>query len=123
MFDRDMLFTVIKPSHNISLYDFFESFQMRNGVNISYFVPYKLSSDVCGDNGLPVCPNSTRILGIGKVLKSIRDPFLQQLIEIEAGKQVSFCYIRFFCNQFLTGQTDSCPRKIRRKLSIRWDSW
>jgi len=35
----------------------------------------------------PVCPNSTRILGIGRVLKSIRDPFLQQLIEIEAGKQ------------------------------------
>jgi len=64
---------------------------MRNGVNICYFVPYKVSSDVCGENGLPVCPNSTRILGIGKVLKSIRNPFLHQLVEIEAGKQVLYC--------------------------------
>ena len=41
---------------------------MRNGIEISYFIPFKLSSDVCGDNGLPVCPNATRILGVGKRL-------------------------------------------------------
>ena len=39
---------------------------MRNGIEVSYFIPFKLSSDVCGDNGLPVCPNATRILGVGK---------------------------------------------------------
>ena len=50
---------------------------MRNGIEISYFIPFKLSSDVCGDNGLPVCPNATRILGVGKRFKIFINSFLQ----------------------------------------------
>lgn len=61
--------------------------QMSIGIDISYFVPFKLGAELCGENGLPVCPNSTRIIGRAQVLKSIRKNFLQQFIDLEQGQQ------------------------------------
>ena len=42
---------------------------MSIGIDISYFVPFKLGAELCGENGLPVCPYATRIIGRAEVLK------------------------------------------------------
>ena len=59
---------------------------MSIGIDLSYFVPYKLGADQCGENGLPVCPNATRILGRAEVLKSVRCSALQQFVDLEQGQ-------------------------------------
>ena len=61
--------------------------QMSIGIDVSYFVPFKLGAELCGENGLPVCPNSTRIIGRAQILKSIRKNFLQQFVDLEQGQQ------------------------------------
>ena len=58
---------------------------MSIGIDLSYFVPFKLGADQCGENGLPVCPNATRILGRAEVLKSVRHSTLQQFVDLEQG--------------------------------------
>ena len=42
---------------------------MSIGIDISYFVPFKLGAELCGENGLPMCPYATRIIGRAEVLK------------------------------------------------------
>ena len=58
---------------------------MSDKLSISYFEPFKLASDECGDNGLPVCPSSTKIIGIGHLLLLKAHENLQELVHVEKG--------------------------------------
>lgn len=42
--------------------------------------------DTCGSNGLPLTPNSIRILGRSRFLKSLSHPNLAEYIEVIRGK-------------------------------------
>jgi serine/threonine protein kinase len=57
------------------------------GLSISYFEPYKNAPEECGENGLPVCPSTTKIIGNGQLLVLKDHENLQELAHIEKGKQ------------------------------------
>lgn len=42
--------------------------------------------DACGTNGLPVTPNSIRILGRAQFLRSLRHPNLSLYVDVIRGK-------------------------------------
>ncbi|XP_041040392.1 TBC domain-containing protein kinase-like protein isoform X1 [Carcharodon carcharias] len=50
------------------------------------FFASALPHDVCGSNGLPLTPNSIRILGRFQILKAISHPRLCQYVDISRGK-------------------------------------
>ncbi|XP_066534977.1 TBC domain-containing protein kinase-like protein [Hoplias malabaricus] len=50
------------------------------------FFASPLPHDVCGSNGLPLTPNSIRILGRFQILKTITHPRLCQYVDISRGK-------------------------------------
>uniref|UniRef100_V9KC16 TBC domain-containing protein kinase-like protein n=1 Tax=Callorhinchus milii TaxID=7868 RepID=V9KC16_CALMI len=50
------------------------------------FFASALPHDVCGSNGLPLTPNSIRILGRFQILKAIAHPTLCQYVDISRGK-------------------------------------
>ncbi|XP_078456892.1 TBC domain-containing protein kinase-like protein isoform X2 [Lampetra planeri] len=52
----------------------------------STFFASPLPNDVCGSNGLPLTPNSIKILGRFQVLKTITHPRLCQYVDIARGK-------------------------------------
>lgn len=58
------------------------------------FFASALPHDVCGSNGLPLTPNSIKILGRFQILKTITHPRLCQYVDISRGKH---------------GMTLSCP--------------
>uniref|UniRef100_A0A803XLE2 TBC1 domain containing kinase n=1 Tax=Meleagris gallopavo TaxID=9103 RepID=A0A803XLE2_MELGA len=52
----------------------------------STFFASALPHDVCGSNGLPLTPNSIKILGRFQILKTITHPRLCQYVDITRGK-------------------------------------
>lgn len=44
-------------------------------------------ADSCGLNGLPLTPNSVKILGNGQILKSVDHPNLAKFVDIVRGKR------------------------------------
>lgn len=50
------------------------------------FFASALPHDVCGSNGLPLTPNSIKILGRFQILKTITHPRLCQYVDISRGK-------------------------------------
>uniref|UniRef100_A0A667XUZ9 TBC domain-containing protein kinase-like protein n=1 Tax=Myripristis murdjan TaxID=586833 RepID=A0A667XUZ9_9TELE len=52
------------------------------------FFASALPHDVCGSNGLPLTPNSIKILGRFQILKTITHPRLCQYVDISRGKHV-----------------------------------
>lgn len=52
---------------------------------VTFFTSSK-REEICGTNGLPLTPNSIRILGRGQYLKSLIHPNLAQYIDIIRGK-------------------------------------
>lgn len=48
--------------------------------------------DVCGQNGLPLIPNSIAILGRSQKLKEIRHPNLCQYLDVIRGKHGELRY-------------------------------
>uniref|UniRef100_A0A4W5LG78 TBC1 domain containing kinase n=2 Tax=Salmonidae TaxID=8015 RepID=A0A4W5LG78_9TELE len=50
------------------------------------FFASALPHDVCGSNGLPLTPNSIKILGRFQLLKTITHPRLCQYVDISRGK-------------------------------------
>lgn len=50
------------------------------------FFASALPNDVCGSNGLPLTPNSIKILGRFQILKTITHPRLCQYVDISRGK-------------------------------------
>lgn len=56
------------------------------------FFASALPHDVCGSNGLPLTPNSIKILGRFQVLKTITHPRLCQYVDMSRGKHgITFC--------------------------------
>ncbi|KAH0615903.1 hypothetical protein JD844_026523 [Phrynosoma platyrhinos] len=58
------------------------------------FFASALPNDVCGSNGLPLTPNSIKILGRFQILKTITHPRLCQYVDISRGKHVLRCFIK-----------------------------
>lgn len=56
----------------------------------STFFASALPHDVCGSNGLPLTPNSIKILGRFQILKTIIHPRLCQYVDITRGKHGEF---------------------------------
>lgn len=58
------------------------------------FFASALPHDVCGSNGLPLTPNSIKILGRFQILKTITHPRLCQYVDISRGKHgMAFCLV------------------------------
>ncbi|XP_037546336.1 TBC domain-containing protein kinase-like protein [Nematolebias whitei] len=79
------------------------------------FFASALPHDVCGSNGLPLTPNSIKILGRFQILKSITHPTLCQYVDISRGKHerltvVAEHYVRNV-GDFSRGQRVS-PEKV-----------
>eukprot|EP00064_Thunnus_orientalis_P009316 superscaffoldBa00001174_g9339 len=56
------------------------------------FFASALPHDVCGSNGLPLTPNSIKILGRFQILKTVTHPRLCQYVDISRGKHgMAFC--------------------------------
>uniref|UniRef100_A0A8C5GHG4 TBC domain-containing protein kinase-like protein n=1 Tax=Gouania willdenowi TaxID=441366 RepID=A0A8C5GHG4_GOUWI len=66
------------------------------------FFASALPHDVCGSNGLPLTPNSIKILGRFQILKTITHPRLCQYVDISRGKHgTAFCLAEYdFCFVF-----------------------
>ena len=60
------------------------------GLSLSYFEPFKTGSEECGQNGLPVCPNSTKIIGNGYYISLKSHETLQELVHVEKGKLINY---------------------------------
>lgn len=59
------------------------------------FFASPLPHDVCGSNGLPLTPNSIKILGRFEILKTITHPRLCQYIDISRGKHGTVIFSTF----------------------------
>uniref|UniRef100_A0A8K9XN27 TBC domain-containing protein kinase-like protein n=1 Tax=Oncorhynchus mykiss TaxID=8022 RepID=A0A8K9XN27_ONCMY len=64
------------------------------------FFASALPHDVCGSNGLPLTPNSIKILGRFQLLKTISHPRLCQYVDISRGKHGRTMHLCLFVNGY-----------------------
>uniref|UniRef100_A0A671SJC0 TBC domain-containing protein kinase-like protein n=1 Tax=Sinocyclocheilus anshuiensis TaxID=1608454 RepID=A0A671SJC0_9TELE len=62
----------------------------------STFFASPLPHDVCGSNGLPLTPNSIKILGRFQILKTITHPRLCQYVDITRGKHGMMAFMLYY---------------------------
>ncbi|XP_061573370.1 TBC domain-containing protein kinase-like protein [Cololabis saira] len=67
------------------------------------FFASALPHDVCGSNGLPLTPNSIKILGRFQILKTITHPRLCQYVDISRGKHERLTVV---AEQYASGLSD-----------------
>uniref|UniRef100_A0A8B9IT62 TBC1 domain containing kinase n=1 Tax=Amazona collaria TaxID=241587 RepID=A0A8B9IT62_9PSIT len=67
----------------------------------STFFASALPHDVCGSNGLPLTPNSIKILGRFQILKTITHPRLCQYVDITRGKHERLVVAAEHCEESL----------------------
>nr|XP_004663058.2 TBC domain-containing protein kinase-like protein [Jaculus jaculus] len=65
------------------------------------FFASALPHDVCGSNGLPLTPNSIKILGRFQILKTIIHPRLCQYVDISRGKHERLVVVAEHCEKSL----------------------
>ncbi|KAK2493702.1 hypothetical protein MC885_006470, partial [Smutsia gigantea] len=65
------------------------------------FFASSLPHDVCGSNGLPLTPNSIKILGRFQILKTITHPRLCQYVDISRGKHERLVVVAEHCERSL----------------------
>uniref|UniRef100_A0A8D0C0G3 TBC1 domain containing kinase n=1 Tax=Salvator merianae TaxID=96440 RepID=A0A8D0C0G3_SALMN len=65
------------------------------------FFASALPNDVCGSNGLPLTPNSIKILGRFQILKTITHPRLCQYVDISRGKHERLVVVAEHCEKTL----------------------
>ncbi|GAB5570586.1 TBC domain-containing protein kinase-like protein isoform X1 [Prionailurus iriomotensis] len=65
------------------------------------FFASALPHDVCGSNGLPLTPNSIKILGRFQILKTITHPRLCQYVDISRGKHERLVVVAEHCERSL----------------------
>ncbi|XP_061441452.1 TBC domain-containing protein kinase-like protein isoform X4 [Rhineura floridana] len=65
------------------------------------FFASALPNDVCGSNGLPLTPNSIKILGRFQILKTITHPRLCQYVDISRGKHERLVVVAEHCGRSL----------------------
>lgn len=69
-----------------------EDRRLGNGQFGVVFFTSSQRHDTCGTNGLPLTPNSIRILGKAQYLKSLSHPDLVQYIDIIRGKHGNYIF-------------------------------
>uniref|UniRef100_A0A8D0GKP4 TBC domain-containing protein kinase-like protein n=1 Tax=Sphenodon punctatus TaxID=8508 RepID=A0A8D0GKP4_SPHPU len=65
------------------------------------FFASALPHDVCGSNGLPLTPNSIKILGRFQILKTVTHPRLCQYVDISRGKHERLVVVAEHCERSL----------------------
>ncbi|XP_020652027.2 TBC domain-containing protein kinase-like protein isoform X1 [Pogona vitticeps] len=65
------------------------------------FFASALPNDVCGSNGLPLTPNSIKILGRFQILKTVTHPRLCQYVDISRGKHERLVVVAERCGRSL----------------------
>uniref|UniRef100_A0A672UAK4 non-specific serine/threonine protein kinase n=1 Tax=Strigops habroptila TaxID=2489341 RepID=A0A672UAK4_STRHB len=70
-------------------------------MGVSTFFASALPHDVCGSNGLPLTPNSIKILGRFQILKTITHPRLCQYVDITRGKHERLVVAAEHCEESL----------------------
>nr|XP_042715893.1 TBC domain-containing protein kinase-like protein isoform X3 [Chrysemys picta bellii]XP_042715894.1 TBC domain-containing protein kinase-like protein isoform X3 [Chrysemys picta bellii]XP_042715895.1 TBC domain-containing protein kinase-like protein isoform X3 [Chrysemys picta bellii] len=77
-------------------------FSLKDAVmGASTFFASALPHDVCGSNGLPLTPNSIKILGRFQILKTITHPRLCQYVDISRGKHERLVVTAEHCEKSL----------------------
>ncbi|XP_050800451.1 TBC domain-containing protein kinase-like protein isoform X2 [Gopherus flavomarginatus] len=77
-------------------------FPLKDAVmGASTFFASALPHDVCGSNGLPLTPNSIKILGRFQILKTITHPRLCQYVDISRGKHERLVVTAEHCEKSL----------------------
>ncbi|XP_074128936.1 TBC domain-containing protein kinase-like protein isoform X2 [Sminthopsis crassicaudata] len=80
------------------------------------FFASALPHDVCGSNGLPLTPNSIKILGRFQILKTITHPRLCQYVDISRGKHERLVVVAEHCErsleEFLRERKPVSPLKV-----------
>ncbi|XP_020830389.1 TBC domain-containing protein kinase-like protein isoform X1 [Phascolarctos cinereus] len=80
------------------------------------FFASALPHDVCGSNGLPLTPNSIKILGRFQILKTITHPRLCQYVDISRGKHERLVVVAEHCErsleELLRGRKPVSPLKM-----------
>ena len=99
------------------------------------FFASALPHDVCGSNGLPLTPNSIKILGRFQILKTVTHPRLCQYVDISRGKHgmisvlllrrgAIWCFISFSpnvkSNQFYLYNPKSQSQSQWALQSVQW---
>ncbi|XP_044258848.1 TBC domain-containing protein kinase-like protein isoform X1 [Tribolium madens] len=69
--------------------------QMQFGA-ITFFAKQH-KGDTCGSNGLPLTPNSIIIIGRAQILKTIKNPYLCQYLDIVRGKHERTVVVSQYC--------------------------
>ncbi|XP_006869395.1 PREDICTED: TBC domain-containing protein kinase-like protein isoform X3 [Chrysochloris asiatica] len=80
------------------------------------FFASALPHDVCGSNGLPLTPNSIKILGRFQILKTITHPRLCQYVDISRGKHERLVVVAEHCEQ-------SLEDLLRERKPVRYPSY
>ncbi|NXD68419.1 TBCK protein, partial [Eolophus roseicapillus] len=88
----------------------------------STFFASALPHDVCGSNGLPLTPNSIKILGRFQILKTITHPRLCQYVDITRGKHERLVVAAEHCEESLEDLLrEGKPVGSSRILSIAYE--
>ncbi|XP_026524440.1 TBC domain-containing protein kinase-like protein isoform X1 [Notechis scutatus] len=86
------------------------------------FFASALPNDVCGSNGLPLTPNSIKILGRFQILKTLTHPRLCQYVDISRGKHERLVVVAEHCRNSLEDLLqDRKPVSPFRTLSIAFE--
>uniref|UniRef100_A0A8C8Z4W1 TBC domain-containing protein kinase-like protein n=1 Tax=Prolemur simus TaxID=1328070 RepID=A0A8C8Z4W1_PROSS len=80
------------------------------------FFASALPHDVCGSNGLPLTPNSIKILGRFQILKTITHPRLCQYVDISRGKHERLVVVAEHCER-------SLEDLLRERKPVRYPSY
>ncbi|XP_028932290.1 TBC domain-containing protein kinase-like protein [Ornithorhynchus anatinus] len=77
-------------------------FPLKNAeIGAFTFFASALPHDVCGSNGLPLTPNSIKILGRFQILKTVTHPRLCQYVDISRGKHERLVVVAEHCERNL----------------------
>ncbi|XP_067424345.1 TBC domain-containing protein kinase-like protein isoform X2 [Emydura macquarii macquarii] len=98
-------------------------FHLKDAVmGASTFFASALPHDVCGSNGLPLTPNSIKILGRFQILKTITHPRLCQYVDICRGKHERLVVAAEHCEKSLEDLLrDRKPVSFSRILRIAFE--
>uniref|UniRef100_A0A3P8T6L3 TBC domain-containing protein kinase-like protein n=1 Tax=Amphiprion percula TaxID=161767 RepID=A0A3P8T6L3_AMPPE len=86
------------------------------------FFASALPHDVCGSNGLPLTPNSIKILGRFQILKTITHPRLCQYVDISRGKHERLIVVAEHYEKSLSDfQRQGKPASLEKVLQIAYE--
>ena len=66
-------------------------------------------ADSCGLNGLPLTPNSVKVLGNGQIFKSVDHPHLAKFVDIVRGKRQRIAVVSECWKENLRQRKDEEP--------------